>query len=131
MSDSEIIEKIRKDMGSYCFSTCHSKCCRRVKLVVFNKERADSVSQGRNDVVAQNENGFYTIDISNNCPSLTSDMKCSIYGQWARPLLCHEYPIFEHGKLILVSSNCDFYREGNFIEILEKLDIDGFRIEII
>jgi Fe-S-cluster containining protein len=114
MSIEQSISHVCSSLKDYCIRKCNSKCCRKGKLIMHNRDEVMLVTNGFADkllsegIIIKKCNGIYEFDLDRRaCPSLSVGNMCTIYFNKNRPKLCREFPIFLRGKKIFISTFCE------------------------
>lgn len=117
-----LLEQARSSLGPFCSNVCKAKCCKRGKLLL-EKNQVDilcDVKDQKPPLLVARENGYFDFHIGlSGCPRLTKDSKCRVYEK--RPQMCRDYPLFERGETILVSSACEGFIAGKLDPYLDEL----------
>ena len=108
------ISKACSSLKDYCIKKCNSKCCRKGRLIMHNRDELMLVTNGlaerlmNEGIIVKKDNGLYDYNLDRRvCPSLILGNMCSIYFNKNRPKLCREFPIFLRGKRIFISTFCE------------------------
>ncbi len=133
----ELLNIARFSIGHYCMTSCKSKCCSQGSIIVYSIDNVNAMSQSKERAtelldkkfVLARKDGYFEFQFDKcKCPSLTSDMKCSIFNSEFRPKMCKEFPLFIRGNLLVVSSFCPAVKDGTFDPYLKEFENKGFKI---
>lgn len=116
----------RKSISNYCYNECLAFCCRRGYLLLSQKE-ASLLQIGSEKLASAKFDKKFVFNLGKGCP-LLKDYKCGIHKNPNRPKACREFPLFIHGKEIIVTEDCPAVKLNMLYPYLGKFKTMGYNL---
>ncbi len=135
-SAEAIAIEARASIGKYCIEECKAYCCRSSHLIL-DEGQVDVVTQGKREEITGRKlleripDRRYSLDMGDHsqpCPSLGRDFRCRIHKDSRRPKTCGDFPLFLHGKSILLSQRCPAVKENLLFPYTKRLSMMGYNV---
>lgn len=114
-----LAEEARKSISNFCIEDCKAYCCRKGYLIIKAEKVPIVTKNNQEELIKQGSlkkinDRKYSLNLSNSCPSLKEDHKCSIHENKDRPLACRNFPIFINKDTVKFSPRCLAVKENKF-----------------